>query len=83
MTFCVTPRTFPGRAPCWRWLWQTLTDEFRALCTYPRDNGVAQHLLEDRDQLVAHTRDRSKLFEVHMRTTGCRCAVEEHRNGRH
>ena len=57
-------RTFPGRAPCWMWLWpstlmQTLTEECRALCTYPRGNGVARHLLEDRDQLVALTHDWS------------------------
>ena len=43
---------------------------------------VAQHILEDWDQLVAHTRVWSLLFEVRKRTTGCRCAVEGHRDGR-
>ena len=33
-------------------------------------NGVAQHLLEDGSQLMAHTRDWSHLVEVHKRTTG-------------
>ena len=48
---------------------QTFTDECRALCKHPRGNGAAQHLLED-PQVNAHTRDWSKLVDVHERTTG-------------
>ena len=47
-----------------------LADVCRALCRHPRGNGVAQHLLDDGDQLAAHTRD-----QVQRGRQGCQWAV--------
>ena len=54
---------------CSEWL-QTITDACRTWCKHPRGNGVAQHLLEDGSQHMAHTYDWSQLVAVHKRTTG-------------